>query len=333
MRVAINGLGRIGRLMLRALLEQSPNGITIAALNSPGDGQTIAHLLNYDSVHGRGKEIFSYEDGKIIYGSSAIPLFAERDPANLPWDKLNIDLVIECSGKFNSKAESLKHTKAGAKKVLVSAPCKDADVTIVIGVNDNMITNEHIIISAASCTTNALAPIAKIMSDCCGIENGHVTTVHAYTGDQNLVDNSHKDLRRARSGCLSIIPTKTGAADALKLVLPELAGKIKGTALRVPTPNVSLIDLTFNAERATSIEAINARVAEEAAGRLKNIISVANAKLVSIDFNHSDYSVIFDPFETTIVGDKLVRTLSWYDNEWGFVCRMLDICKLIRDMA
>ncbi len=324
-KIGINGLGRIGRLVLRAALED--NNIEIALLNTPGSAEVVAHLLKYDSVHGTWNFECDYSEGKININGKKIPISAYKNPLEIP--AKNIDVMLECSGKFNRRQHAEEHLKAGAKKVIVSAPCENADSTIVVGVNDRVLTKEHDVISIGSCTTNALAPIAKIMNDNFGIENGYVTTIHAYTGDQNIVDNSHKDIRRARCASMSMIPTKTGAAEALKLVLPELEGKIFGSAVRVPTPNVSMLDMVLNLSKPASKETINKAINEAASGEMKNIISVAKARLVSVDFNHSPYSSIFDPFETYIISERVVRLVSWYDNEWGFAKRMIDAAKLI----
>ncbi len=332
-KIAINGLGRIGRLVLRAYLEQRPNNIELVAINSPSDGNTIAHLIKYDSVHSTLNVRCEFADGKLYLDDLVLPIFHERSPEQLPWNNLNVDLVLECSGKFNSKELSAQHISAGAKKVLVSAPCQNADATIVMGVNHSILTNDHTVISAASCTTNALAPIVKVIHEQYAIESGYMTTIHAYTGDQNLVDNSHKDLRRSRAATMSMVPTKTGAADSLKLVIPALKDKIGGSAIRVPIANVSLIDLTVNIKQATTLDTINNQMQKYADHQLKDILGIAPAPLVSCDFNHSSFSSIFDPFETQVINDKLLRIVSWYDNEWGFACRMLDLCKHINAIS
>lgn len=332
MNIAINGLGRIGRLVLRAFIEQKPQNIQLAAINSPGNGETIAHLIKYDSIHGILKEDCYYKDNHLYIGDLVIPVFHERNPELLPWTDLNIDCVLECSGKFNSKELSSKHLKAGAKKVLVSAPCKNADATIVMGVNHDTLKSSHQVISAASCTTNALAPIVKVIHEQYGITSGYMTTIHAYTGDQNLVDNSHQDLRRARAAATSMIPTKTGAAESLKLIIPELENIIGGSAIRVPTANVSLIDLTVNTHKDASPESVNDHMQQYVNNELENILDIAPAPLTSCDFNHNPHSSIFDPYETKIIQKNLLRVVSWYDNEWGFACRMLDLCQQIRKL-
>ena len=329
-KIAINGLGRIGRLVLRSYIEQQPENIELVAVNSPSDGHTIAHLIKYDSVHGTFPEHCEFDDSMLHIGNHNIPVLHERNPSALPWKNLGVDIVLECSGKFNSKELGAQHIGAGAKKVLVSAPCKNADATIVIGVNHQLLNDTHQIISAASCTTNALAPIAKIMHENFGIESGYMTTIHAYTGDQNLVDNSHKDLRRARAAASSMIPTKTGAAESLKLVIPELEGRIGGSAIRVPTANVSLIDLTVNTTKTVTAEGVNEVMAQYATTQMKDILSISPAPLTSCDFNHTTYSSIFDPYETKIVNHNLARIVSWYDNELGFACRMLDLCNQLK---
>ncbi len=329
MQIAVNGLGRIGRLVVRAAMNLSD--IKVAAVNSIGEAGTIAHLLNYDSIHGELVNKFQYIDGYLCNSTSKVRVYKEDQPANISWGK-EIDVVFECSGKFNSKDLAVQHLASGPKKVIISAPCNNADATIIVGVNDHILKREHNIISVGSCTTNALAPIAKVLNDEFGIECGYVTTVHAYTSDQNILDNSHKDLRRARACALSIIPTKTGAAKSLNLVIPELAGRLDGSAIRVPTPNVSLIDFTFYSKNPITKDYINYVVEKSTASNMKNIIAIAQSELVSMDFNNSKFSSIFDPFETKVVGEKFGRVVSWYDNEWGFVNRMLDVCKLCKNL-
>jgi len=317
-KIGINGLGRIGRLVLRAALESKD--VEICLLNTPADPETVAHLIKYDSIHGVADFECEYKDGFIHIDNKKIPITSHRNPADI---KASIDVMLECSGKFNKAHESSAHLN-GAKKVIVSAPSEGADATIVMGVNEASLKPEHKIVSIGSCTTNALAPIAKIINDNFGIINGYVTTIHAYTGDQNLVDNSHPDIRRARSGALSMIPTKTGAAGAIGLVLPELDGKILGSAVRVPVPNVSMLDMVFNLEKTVSKEKINEDIDLASKTKMKNIVGVAKAKLVSNDFNHTSYSCIFDPFETSVIGGKMVRLVAWYDNEWAFSKRMIE---------
>ncbi|WP_135076502.1 type I glyceraldehyde-3-phosphate dehydrogenase [Terasakiella sp. SH-1] len=323
-RVAINGFGRIGRLCLRALIESNRDDIEVVAINDLGPVDTNAHLLKYDSVHGvLPAEISASEDALVINGK-AIKCTAERNPAELPWAELNVDIVYECTGIFVSKDAAQAHIDAGAKKVLISAPGKDVDLTVVYGVNHDKLTNDHKIVSNASCTTNCLAPVADVLNKTVGITKGYMTTVHSYTGDQRTVDTLHSDLRRARAAALSLIPTSTGAAKAVGLVLPELSGKLDGSAIRVPTPNVSMVDLTFEAARETTAEEINAAIKEAAEGRLKGVLGAYDAPLVSIDFNHNANSSAFDLTQTTVMEGTFVRILSWYDNEWGFSNRMSD---------
>ena len=323
--IAINGYGRIGRNILRALYERPElrNQLRIVAINDLGSADINAHLTQYDTTHGRfGQEVHA-EDGAIVVGSDRIAVFAERDPAKLPWGELKIDVVFECTGLFTSRETAGKHLEAGASKVLISAPGSDVDATIVYGINHDTLKPEHRVISNASCTTNCLAPVVKPLNDAVGIETGLMTTIHAYTNDQNLSDVYHKDLYRARAATESMIPTKTGAANAIGLVLPELKGRLDGLAVRVPTINVSLVDLTFTAQRDTSVEEINAimRAASEADGH--GVLAYNEKPLVSIDFNHNAHSSNFDANHTRVCG-RLVKVLSWYDNEWGFSNRMLD---------
>lgn len=323
-RVAINGFGRIGRLCLRALIESGRDDIEVVAINDLGPVDSNAHLLKYDSVHGVLASDVSATETAIIVDGKAITCTALRNPAELPWAELNIDIVYECTGLFVSKVDASAHLTAGAKKVLISAPGKEVDNTVVYGVNHDSLTKDHLVVSNASCTTNCLAPVADVLHKTVGIKKGYMTTVHSYTGDQNTVDTLHKDLRRARAAAVSMIPTSTGAAKAVGLVLPALAGKLDGSAIRVPTPNVSLVDLTFEAERETTVDEINAAVKEAAVGRLNGILGAYEAPLVSIDFNHNANSSSFDMTQTTVMEGTLVRVLSWYDNEWGFSNRMHD---------
>jgi glyceraldehyde 3-phosphate dehydrogenase len=324
-RVAINGFGRIGRNVLRAIAENNRKDLTVIAINDLTDVETNTHLFKYDSVHGpfRGEVKTSAESFDIGYGP--IKVLAERDPSKLPWGALNIDVVMECTGIFTDREKAALHLKAGAKKVLVSAPSKGADLTVVYGVNHDKLEAKHEVISNASCTTNCLAPVAKVINDLCGLAQGYMTTIHAYTNDQRILDLPHKDLRRARAAALSMIPTTTGAAKAVGLVLPELAGKLDGTAIRVPTPNVSMIDLCFIPVRETSPGDINHAMERASQQELKGVLSVVKDELVSIDFNHNPYSSNFDMTQTQIIDGRLVRVLSWYDNEWGFSCRMSDV--------
>ena len=323
-KVAINGFGRIGRLVLRALVETGRNDLQIVAINSPGASDVMAHLLAYDTSHGKFDGTITQEGDMMDFGHGQIPLFHERDPAKLPWGALGVDIVLECSGHFNDRDKAAAHLQAGAKRVLISAPANNADLTVVYGVNDNQLTAEHQIISNASCTTNCLAPMAKILHETVGIEAGFMTTIHAYTGDQNILDNSHKDLRRARAGARSLVPTSTGAASAVGLVLPELAGRLNGSAVRVPTENVSLVDLTFTASRKTTRQEINAALTAAAQGPLEGVLGINELPLVSIDFNHNPHSSVADLTQTDVLDGQFVRVVSWYDNEWGFSCRMLD---------
>jgi len=324
-RVAINGFGRIGRLVLRSALEAKRKDVEFVAINDLGSAETNAHLLKYDSVHGTFPGEVGAKGDTITVGNGAIKVTAERDPAKLPWKALGIDLVMECTGIFTKRDQAAKHLDAGAKRVLISAPAEGADLTVVYGVNHQQLNNNHGIVSNASCTTNCLAPVAKVLNDAIGIERGYMTTIHAYTGDQNTVDSLHKDLRRARAAALSMIPTSTGAAKAVGLVLPELKGKLDGTAIRVPVPNVSLIDFTFDAKRATTADEINEAMQKAAAsGPLKGILAINKAPLVSADFNHNPASSTFDVTQTQVIDGRFVRVLAWYDNEWGFSNRMSD---------
>ncbi len=323
-RVAINGFGRIGRLCLRALIENPRDDIEVVAINDLGPVETNAHLLKYDSVHGVLAADVSASKDAIIIDGKAIQCTQERDPANLPWAELNVDIVYECTGIFVSRDKAQAHLEAGAKKVLISAPGKEVDLTVVYGVNHEMLRAQHKIVSNASCTTNCLAPVADVLHKAVGIKTGYMTTVHSYTGDQRMVDTLHSDLRRARAGAVSLIPTSTGAAKAVGLVLPELAGKLDGSAIRVPTPNVSLVDLTFEAERETSVEEINGAIVAAANGPLKGVLGAYDLPLVSIDFNHNANSSSFDLTQTKVMQGSFVRVLSWYDNEWGFSNRMSD---------
>ena len=323
-KIGINGFGRIGRNYFRAALAQGAD-LEIVAVNDLTDNKTLAHLLKYDSITGRLDATVEYDDEHLVVNGKSIKAFAERDPANLPWGELGVDIVIESTGFFTKAADARKHLDAGAKKVLISAPATDEDATFVIGVNEDSYDPEnHHIISNASCTTNCLAPLAKVFNDEFGIERGLMTTVHAYTADQNLQDGPHKDLRRARAAALNIVPTSTGAAKAVGLVLPELKGKLDGASVRVPVPNVSLVDLTFTASRPTSKDEINKAVTDAAEGPLKGVLGVNAKPLVSSDFNHDALSSIFDLNETQVIDGTFCRVVSWYDNEWGFSNRMSD---------
>ena len=323
-RVAINGFGRIGRLVLRAIAESGRKDIDVVAINDLGSVEANAHLLKFDTVHGPFPGKIKTTKSSVNLGRGAIKVSAERNPAKLPWEKLDIDIVLECTGLFASKEKAAAHLQAGAKRVLISAPAANADLTVVYGVNHKKLRKSHKIVSNASCTTNCLAPVAQVFNKLCGIKQGYMTTVHAFTGDQRLVDTLHADLRRARAAPQSMIPTSTGAAKAVGLVLPELAGKLDGTAIRVPTPNVSLIDFVFIPDRVVTADELNAAIVKAAAGPLKGVLTYVNEPLVSIDFNHNAFSSIFDLTQTQVMGGKLVRVLSWYDNEWGFANRMSD---------
>ncbi len=325
-KVAINGYGRIGRNILRAHYEGGKkHGIQIVALNDLGDAETNAHLTRYDTVHGKFPGSINVEGNYLVVNGDRIRVCAERDPAKLPWKELGVDLVMECTGLFTSKAKASAHLAAGAKKVIISAPGeKDVDATVVYGVNDKVLKASDTVISNASCTTNCLAPLVKALHEKIGVVHGLMTTVHSYTNDQVLIDVFHKDLRRARAAAMSQIPTKTGAAAAVGLVLPELNGKLDGFAIRVPTINVSVVDLTFVAARQTSINEVNAVMKAAAEGELKGVLAYNDKPLVSVDFNHDPASSIFDATLTKVIDGKLVKVLSWYDNEWGFSNRMLD---------
>ena len=324
-RVAINGFGRIGRLVARAILEKQDSGLELVAINDLADAKSNAMLFKRDSVHGPYPGEVSAEGNDLIIDGRRIKVTAERDPAKLPHGDNNIDIALECTGFFTDRDSAQKHIDAGAKRVLVSAPAKGVDLTVVYGVNHEKLTAEHMIVSNASCTTNCLAPIAKVMNDTVGIERGLMTTIHSYTNDQKILDQIHPDMRRARAAAMAMIPTTTGAARAVGEVLPELKGKLDGSAVRVPTPNVSLVDLTFTPKRDTSLEEVNGalRAASES-GPLKGILAYTDEPLVSIDFNHNPASSTVDSLETAVLEGKLVRVVSWYDNEWGFSNRMVD---------
>jgi glyceraldehyde 3-phosphate dehydrogenase len=327
-RIAINGFGRIGRMVFRkAILE---NNLDIIAINASYPAETIAHLIKYDTNHGPfNGEVVPLNDAIEVNGKRVL-LLNNRDPKLLPWQDLKIDIVIEATGKFNSKDKAIGHIDAGAKKVILTAPGKDEDITIVMGVNENVLdVNEHHIISNASCTTNCLAPVAKVLNKKFGIINGLMTTVHAYTNDQNNIDNPHKDLRRARACGQSIIPTTTGAAKALSLVLPELKGKLHGMALRVPTPNVSLVDLVVDLEKDVTVDEINDAFIEASFGELKGILGFTTEPLVSVDFNTNEHSAIIDGLSTMVIGTNKVKVLAWYDNEWGYSSRVVDLVKFV----
>jgi len=324
-KVAINGYGRIGRNIMRALYElDRTDEISIVAINDLGDAKSNAHLTKYDTAHGTFPGTVSVEDGDLIINGDRVKVYAERDPSKLPWAELGVDIVMECTGLFRSKTTAGAHITAGAKKVIVSAPGENVDNTIVYGVNHDSLRSTDVVISNASCTTNCLAPLAKVLNDSIGIVNGLMTTIHAYTNDQVLTDVLHSDLRRARSATMSQIPTKTGAAAAVGMVLPELNGKLDGFSMRVPTINVSVVDLVFTARRATTVAEVNAVVKTASEGSMKGILAYNDIPLVSVDFNHNPHSSIFDAGLTRVMEGTLVKVLSWYDNEWGFSCRMLD---------
>ena len=325
MRVAINGFGRIGKLVFRAFLEQKIKNVDIVAINELGSLDSSYHLLKFDSTHGRLSQNITKTKNSLKYNNKRILFYAERDPINLPWKKLKIDIVLECSGFFTSKEKSYAHIVAGAKKVIISAPATGVDATIVQGVNNHILNKKHNIISNGSCTTNCLAPVAMVLDSYIGIESGFMTTIHSFTSDQRTVDQTHSDLRRARTASASLIPTSTGAAKAIGLVLPKLVGKLDGTAIRVPTPNVSLIDLTFISKKKTTAEKINKLMTVASKDkRLKGILSINNLPLVSSDFNHNPSSSVFDLTQTQVINNNFCRILSWYDNEWGFSNRMID---------
>jgi glyceraldehyde 3-phosphate dehydrogenase len=329
-RVAINGLGRIGRCVARAIFENPEyKNIELVAVNGSAPIETQRHLLKYDSIHGRFTKSVEISDGDLVIDGKKVKLVAERDPKKLPWRELKIDVVLECTGAFTKQSDAAQHITAGAKKVIISAPAKEDSVkTIIFGVNDEILNVSDEIISVGSCTTNCLAPIAKALNDSIGIEKGFMTTIHAYTNDQNVVDNAHKDLRRARACAMSMIPTSTGAAKAIGLVLPELKGKLDGGAIRVPTANVSMVDLSFIAKKETSIAEVNEAVKKAASGRMKQVLQIVEEPLVSIDFNHTNYSSCFDVTQTKVMGN-FVKVCSWYDNEWAFSLRMLDVTMVL----
>lgn len=341
LRLALNGFGRIGRLALRALLEQAlekagdragkvaDEQLEVVAINDLGSLKSNAYLMKYDSVHGRFPGTVEEKEGRLVTDLGSIQIFQEPDPQKLPWKDLDIDLVLECSGHFTNGAKASLHLKAGAKRELISAPGDDVDFTVVYGINQDQLLPSHRLVSNGSCTTNCLVPVAFVLQKALGIEAGYMTTIHAYTGDQRLVDTLHSDLRRARAATLSMIPTSTGAAKAVALVLPELAGKLDGTAIRVPTANVSLVDFTFTASRETSVQEINQWMKVAAEGELKGVLSVCEEPLVSVDFVHNPASSIFDLTQTQVVAGKFCRVLSWYDNEWGFANRLLDVARLM----
>ena len=323
-KVAINGFGRIGRNILRAIVESGRTDIQVVAINDLGPVETNAHLLRYDSIHGRFPAEVKVEGDSIVVNGQKIKVTAIKDPATLPHKELGVDIAMECTGIFTSKEKASAHLQAGAKRVIVSAPADGADLTVVYGVNHDKLTKDHIVISNASCTTNALAPVAKVLNDVVGIEKGFMTTIHSYTNDQPSLDQMHKDLYRARAAALSMIPTSTGAAKAVGKVLPELNGRLDGVSIRVPTPNVSVVDFKFVAKRDTSVQEINDAIRAAANGRLQGILGFTDEKLVSSDFNHDPHSSVFHTDQTKVMEGRMVRILTWYDNEWGFSNRMSD---------
>ena len=324
--VGINGFGRIGRLVLRAALESNNKNIKVVAINDIGAINQNAHLFKYDTVHGKINEKVEVKDNIMIIDGDKVSFFANKSPEQIPWDECGVDVVLECTGLFTDAEKSKGHLKKNVKKVLISAPSNNADITVVYGVNDKILDNSHQIISNASCTTNCLAPIAQIINQSFGIDAGFMTTVHSFTSDQKILDSIHSDLRRARTASSSMIPTSTGAAKAVGLVLPELKGKLDGTAIRIPTPNVSMIDFTFQSKSNLSVENINEVILKNSLESFKGIIDYNTEPLVSIDFNHNPASSIFDSTQTQVVGGNFGRVLSWYDNEWGFSNRMIDVC-------
>jgi glyceraldehyde 3-phosphate dehydrogenase len=326
--IAINGFGRIGRMVFRQAILQ--NDINVVAINATYPPETLAHLIKYDTNHGTFSADVIVEKNALIVNGKRVQLVSDRDPLKLPWKEMNIDIVIEATGKFNEREKAALHLQAGAKKVILTAPGKNEDITIVMGVNEDQLNIEkHDVISNASCTTNCLAPVAKVLNDTFGIENGLMTTVHAYTNDQKNLDNPHKDLRRARACAQSIIPTSTGAAKALSLVLPELKGKLHGLSLRVPTPNVSLVDLVVDLQTDVTVEEVNAAFIEASKGAMKGILGFTTEPLVSIDFNSDPHSAIVDGLTTMVIGLRKVKVLAWYDNEWGYSARVLDLTKKV----
>lgn len=333
-KIAINGFGRIGRNVLRAVIESHEKEIKVVAINDSGPIKTNVHLLKYDSVHGRlDSDIKIINDDTFEINGMKIKKLSNRNPEELEWGKLGVDIVLECTGKFNNKADAMKHIQSGAKKVLISAPAKNADITSVYGVNQNQINKDHTIISNASCTTNALAPLAAVLHKTIGIDSAFMTTIHAYTGDQPTLDRNHKDLYRARSAAQSIIPTTTGAAKAVGEVIPDLNGKIDGVAMRVPTPNVSVIDLNFVASRDTTIEEINNMFSYASENDFKKIIRVTSEQVVSIDINHDEHSAILALDQTKLINKRFGRIMAWYDNEWGFSHRMCDMAIHIGNLS
>jgi len=332
LRIAINGFGRIGRLVVRSIVEYGHDDVQIVGINSPGALDTQAHLLRYDSVHGRFANEVKTEPGMMDFGKGPVRITHERNPADIDWKSLDVDVVMECSGFFRTKESCQAHIDAGAKSVLISAPASGVDNTIVYGVNEDDLKANDLVVSCASCTTNCLAPLAKVLMENFGIRRGFMTTIHAYTQDQRILDNSHKDLYRARAAGQNMIPTSTGAAKAVGLVLPALEGRLHGSAVRVPTANVSMVDLAFQPERDTSVEEVNAAVKKAAEGSLKNILGYTEEALVSSDINHDPHSSVFAAPLTKVLDNDLVKVISWYDNEWGFACRMIDVARAMKSV-
>jgi glyceraldehyde 3-phosphate dehydrogenase len=331
--IAINGFGRIGRMVFRQAIVQ--DDLNLVAINASYPAETLAHLIKYDTNHGQFNGTVETEENALIVNGKRVAIVSERDPKLLPWKEMGVELVIEATGKFNDREKAAQHLEAGAKKVILTAPGKNEDITVVLGVNDELLDiTKHDVISNASCTTNCLAPVAKVLNDAFGIENGLMTTVHAYTNDQNNLDNPHKDLRRARNCGSSIIPTSTGAAKALALVLPELKGKLHGMALRVPTPNVSLVDLVVDVKKDVTVEEVNAAFKAAAEGSMKGILNISMDPLVSSDYNTTTYSSTVDGLTTMVMGDRKVKVLAWYDNEWGYSARVVDLAKkVVKELA
>ena len=328
-KIGINGLCRIGRMVIRSIIENKDKRIEIRHINNRSNSEISSQLLKYDSIHGKFNSKISFNEKNLIINNKKISFTQETDSKKINWRKYGVEIVLECTGKNNSKEKSLQHIKNGAKKVIVSAPCKNADKTIVFGVNHQNLKKNDLIISAASCTTNCLAPVAHVLHKEFELENGFMTTIHSYTTDQRLLDNSHKDLRRGRSAAQSMVPTSTGASKAIGEIIPELKGKLEGQAIRVPTPNVSLVDLVFNSKKKLSLEKINESFKKASTKELKNIIETTQEKLVSIDFNHNPNSAIVDLSLTSVIGNKMGKVSAWYDNEWGFASRMCDLAKYI----
>ncbi|MSP20535.1 MAG: type I glyceraldehyde-3-phosphate dehydrogenase [Alphaproteobacteria bacterium] len=332
-KVAINGFGRIGRLALRTILETNRNDLQVVALNDLGSVDANAHLFRYDTVHGRFGGTVTTTKDTMDAGKGVMKVLAEKDPSKLPWKDLGVDLVLECTGRFTKREEAEAHIKAGAKRVLISAPADGVDLTVVYGVNHDKLEKKHTIVSNASCTTNCLSPVAMVLHQTFGIEKGFMTTVHAYTADQRLQDTLHSDPRRSRAAAMSMVPASSGVAKAIQLVLPELKGRLDGTAIRVPVANVSVIDLKFVPTKKVSVETINAAFTEASKGKLKGVLNVSNEPLVSSDYNHTTWSSTVDLLETRTVGDNFARVMSWYDNEWGFACRMIDTAQAMAKLG